>query len=55
MDLDGCEKACPGGRQSPYSEEFEKDAVALYCAAGGERTHVAMADDLEITGAMLRM
>lgn len=38
-----------------YSEAFEKDTVALYCAAGGERTHVAMADDLEITGVMLRM
>ncbi|MEZ3183174.1 hypothetical protein KYY02_32295 [Streptomyces pimonensis] len=29
------------GRKSPYPEEFRKDAVALYQAAGGKRTYAA--------------
>ncbi|MCF3134188.1 transposase [Streptomyces olivochromogenes] len=42
------------GRQSPYPEEFRKDAAALYRASGGKRTHVAVAADLGITGETLR-
>jgi transposase len=42
------------GRQSPYPEEFRRDAVALYRASGGTRTYAAMAADLGITGETLR-
>ncbi|UXY32898.1 IS3 family transposase [Streptomyces sp. HUAS TT20] len=42
------------GRQSPYREEFRKDAVALYRASGGKRTYAAVAADLGITGETLR-
>ncbi|MFD8214174.1 IS3 family transposase [Streptomyces sp. NPDC059697] len=42
------------GRQSPYPEEFRKDAVALYRAAGGKRTYAAVAAELGITGETLR-
>lgn len=42
------------GRQSPYLEEFRKDAVALYRAAGGKRTYAAVAAELGITGETLR-
>ncbi|CAL9677051.1 hypothetical protein SUDANB105_08006 [Streptomyces sp. enrichment culture] len=42
------------GRQSPYSEEFRKDAVALYRAAGGKRTYAAVAAEHGITGETLR-
>lgn len=42
------------GRQSPYPEEFRKDAVALYRASGGKRTYAAVAADLGITGETLR-
>ncbi|MFF6816039.1 IS3 family transposase [Streptomyces sp. NPDC012403] len=42
------------GRKSPYPEEFRKDAVALYQAAGGKRTYAAVAADLGITAESLR-
>ncbi|MCW7945024.1 transposase [Streptomyces hygroscopicus] len=42
------------GRQSPYPEEFRKDAVALYRASGGKRTYAAVAAELGITGETLR-
>ncbi|MCX4571688.1 transposase [Streptomyces sp. NBC_01571] len=42
------------GRKSSYPEEFRKDAVALYRAAAGKRTYVAMAADLGITAESLR-
>ena len=42
------------GRESPYPEEFRKDAVALYRAAGGKRTYAAVAADLGITAESLR-
>ncbi|PWJ05227.1 IS3 family transposase [Streptomyces sp. NWU49] len=42
------------GRQSPYPEEFRRDAVALYRAAGGKRTYAAVAAELGITGETLR-
>lgn len=42
------------GRKSPYPEEFRKDAVALYRAAGGKRTYAAVATDLGITAESLR-
>ncbi|PKT71387.1 hypothetical protein CW362_19540 [Streptomyces populi] len=42
------------GRRSPYPEEFRKDAVALYRAAGGKRTYAAVAADLGITAESLR-
>ncbi|MFH8582152.1 IS3 family transposase [Streptomyces zaomyceticus] len=42
------------GRRSPYSEEFRKDAVALYLAAAGKRTYAAVAADLGITAESLR-
>lgn len=42
------------GRKSPYPEEFRKDAVALYRAAGGKRTYAAVAADLGITAESLR-
>ncbi|MGW5779899.1 IS3 family transposase [Streptomyces sp. NPDC003863] len=42
------------GRQSPYSEEFRRDAVALYRAGGGKRTYAAVAADLGITAESLR-
>jgi transposase len=53
MDLDGPGRDVQVGRKSPYPEEFRKDAVALYCAAGGKRTHAAVAD-LGITAESLR-
>lgn len=40
--------------KSPYPEEFRKDAVALYRAAGGKRTYAALAAELGITGETLR-
>ena len=42
------------GRQSLYTEEFRKDAVALYRAADGQRTYAAVAADLGISGETLR-
>lgn len=42
------------GRKSPYPEEFRKDAIALYRAAGGKRTYAAVAADLGITAESLR-
>ncbi|GGJ70674.1 hypothetical protein GCM10010121_096630 [Streptomyces brasiliensis] len=42
------------GRQSPYPEEFRKDAVALYRVAGGGRTYAAVAADVGVTGETLR-
>ncbi|MFD3782334.1 transposase, partial [Streptomyces sp. NPDC058612] len=42
------------GRRSPYSEEFRKDAVALFRAAAGKRTYAAVASDLGITAESLR-
>ncbi|WP_406728651.1 transposase [Streptomyces sp. GD-15H] len=41
------------GHQSPYPEEFRKDAVALYRASDGKRTYAAVAADLGITGETL--
>lgn len=38
------------GRQSQYTEEFRRDAVALSRAVGGARTHAAVAADLGISG-----
>ncbi|MFD5662181.1 IS3 family transposase [Streptomyces hirsutus] len=42
------------GRKPPYPEEFRKDAVALYRAAGGKHTYAAVAADLGITAESLR-
>ena len=42
------------GRQSLYTEEFRKDAVALYRAADGKRTYAAVAADVGISGETLR-
>ncbi|OIJ86316.1 hypothetical protein BIV23_44095 [Streptomyces monashensis] len=42
------------GRQPPYSEEFLKDAVALYRASGGKCTYAAAAADVGIPGARIR-
>lgn len=42
------------GRQSPYSEEFRRDAVALYRAAGGRRTYPQVAAELGVTAESLR-
>ena len=42
------------GRQSLYTEEFRKDAVALYRAADGKRTYAAVAADLGVSGETLR-
>ena len=42
------------GRQSLYTEEFRKDAIALYRAADGQRTYAAVAADLGISGETLR-
>ncbi|MEU5306594.1 transposase [Streptomyces noursei] len=42
------------GRQSPYPEEFRKDAVALWRASGGTRRYAAVAAELGITGETLR-
>lgn len=42
------------GRKSPYPAEFRDDAVALYRAAGGKRTHAAVAADVGATGETLR-
>ncbi len=39
--------------QSPYPEEFRKDAVALYRASGGKRTYAAVAAVLGIAGETL--
>lgn len=47
-------EGCPGGRKSPYPEEFRKDAVALYPAAAGKRTYAAVTADLGITTESLR-
>jgi len=54
MDLDGSGRDVQVGRRSPYSEEFRKDAVALYRAAAGKRTYAAVAADLGITAESLR-
>jgi transposase len=54
MDLDGPGRDVQVGRRSPYPEEFRKDAVALYRAAGGKRTYAAVAADLGITAESLR-
>jgi transposase len=54
MDLVGPGRDVQVGRQSPYPEEFRKDAVALYRAAGGKRTYAAVAVELGITGETLR-
>ncbi|PWI04923.1 hypothetical protein DIZ27_42310 [Streptomyces sp. NWU339] len=54
MDLDGPGRDVQVGRKSPYPEEFRKDAVALYRAAGGKRTCAAVAADLGITAESLR-
>lgn len=42
------------GRRSPYSEEFRRDAVALFRASAGKRTYAAVAADLGITAESLR-
>ncbi|WP_371640752.1 IS3 family transposase [Streptomyces virginiae] len=42
------------GRRSPYSEEFRRDAVALFRAAAGKRTYASVAADLGITAESLR-
>lgn len=42
------------GRQSQFTVEFRRDAVALYRAAGGTRTYAAVAADLGISGETLR-
>ncbi|MFJ8620913.1 IS3 family transposase [Streptomyces clavifer] len=42
------------GRRSPYSEEFRRDAVALFRAAAGKRTYASVATDLGITAESLR-
>ncbi len=42
------------GRQSLYTEEFRKDAVALYRAADGKRTYAAVAADVGISGETLQ-
>jgi len=54
MDLEGPGRDVQVGRQSPYPEEFRRDAVALYRAAGGKRTYAAVAAELGITGETLR-
>lgn len=54
MDLDGPGRDVQVGRQSPYPEEFRRDAVALYRAGGGKRTYAAVAAELGITGETLR-
>ncbi|MGW6575791.1 transposase [Streptomyces sp. NPDC054945] len=54
MDLDGPGRDVQVGRRSPYSEEFRKDAVALFRAAAGRRTYAAVAADLGITAESLR-
>ncbi|PWI04704.1 hypothetical protein DIZ27_43675 [Streptomyces sp. NWU339] len=54
MDLEGPGRDAQVGRQSPYPEEFRKDAVALYRAAGGKRTYAVVAAELGITGETLR-
>ncbi|RYF49930.1 MAG: IS3 family transposase, partial [Comamonadaceae bacterium] len=38
------------GRQSLYTEEFRKDAVALYRAADGKRTYADVAADVGVSG-----
>lgn len=43
------------GRQSPHPEEFRRDAVALYRAAGGTRTYAAVAAELGTTGTQTRL
>ncbi len=40
-------------RQSPYPEEFRRDAVAVYRADGGKRTYAAVTAELRITGETL--
>jgi hypothetical protein len=55
MDLEGPGRDVQVGRQSPYPEEFRKDAVALHRVAGGKRTYAAVAAELGITGETLRM
>jgi transposase len=42
------------GRQSLYTEEFRKDAVALYRAADGKRTYADVAADVGVSGETLR-
>ncbi|MFI5982471.1 IS3 family transposase [Streptomyces sp. NPDC051555] len=42
------------GRRSPYPEEFRNDAVALYRAAGGQRTYSSVAADVGVSGETLR-
>ncbi|BDB62846.1 hypothetical protein RDE2_46400 [Rhodococcus sp. RDE2] len=42
------------GRQSQYTEEFRRDAIALYRAGGGTRTYAAVASDRGISGETLR-
>lgn len=54
MDLDGPGRDIQVGRKSPYPEQFQKDAVALYRVSGGKRTYAAVAADLGITGETLR-
>jgi transposase len=53
-DLDGPGRDVQVGRQSPYPEEFRKDAVALYRASGGKHTYAAVASELGSTGETLR-
>ncbi|MYQ82291.1 hypothetical protein GTY51_01110 [Streptomyces sp. SID4936] len=50
MDLDD-QGEVQVGRESPYPEEFRKEVVALYRAAGGKRTYAA---DLGITATYVR-
>jgi transposase len=54
MDLVDPRKDVLVGRKSPYTAEFKKDALALYRAAGGKRTYVAVAADVGISGETLR-
>lgn len=54
MDPEGPGRDVEVGRQSLYTEEFRKDAVALYRAADGKRTYAAVAADLGVSGETLR-
>lgn len=42
------------GRRSPFTEEFRREAVTLFRAAGGKRTYAALAAESGVTGETLR-
>lgn len=42
------------GRPSKYSDEFRRDAVALYRASGGGRTFAAVAKEIGVNHETLR-